>query len=263
MSTNIEPSQAAPLIFTSTEDRDAFNPAPDEACFCGSGKNFRQCCGSGEWERSPPHGLFLFENIIDDQCAREMTEYADQCEGEPLMMIDDTLSTPGNIVKIQDDRRITERVKLGRRYKEFQDMMGGIFIELAERCVGVQLDWYEAPNLMRYRPGGHYTLHADSMHRDEETDTWHKVIDRDLSMLLYLNEGYEGGELSFNTFDYFIRPRAASAALFPSDHRYLHQAHAVKKGVRYAMVSWASVKGVPKISPTPPINAVFVECQPD
>jgi len=262
MPATIESDQAAPLIFKSTEDMDGFNPGPDDTCFCGSGKPFASCCGAPDFVRPPPYGLFMFENFIDSQLAREMTEYADQCDGQPLMMIDETLSTPDKIVKVQDQRRITERVQLGRRNKEFQDMMGEAFIALAERCVGVKLDWYEAPDLMRYREGGHYERHADSQNWDEETKKWHKVIDRDLSMLIYLNDGYEGGELTFNNFDYIIRPRAAAAVLFPSDHRYLHQAHVVTKGVRYAMVSWASVKGVPKITPQPSEKAVFVEYKP-
>lgn len=262
MPVTIETNQAAPLIFASTEDMDGFNPGAGDACFCGSGKTFATCCGAPDFVRPPPYGLFMFENFIDPDLARDMTEYADQCDGQPLMMIDETLSTPDKIVKVQDQRRITERVQLGRRNKEFQDMMGQAFIDLAERCVGVKLDWYEAPDLMRYREGGHYERHADSQNWDAETNKWHKVIDRDLSMLIYLNDGYEGGELTFNNFDYIIRPRAAAAVLFPSDHRYLHQAHVVTKGVRYAMVSWASVKGVPKIATQPSEKAVFVEYKP-
>lgn len=263
MSPVIDANQAAPLIIPSTDDTEDFNPSPDESCFCGSGKTFGTCCGSMEAVREPPYGLFMFEDFIDPEKARELTEYAEQCEGEPLMMIDEKQSTPGNIVKVQDERRITERVKLGERSQEFQDIMGQAFIELAERCVGVKLDWYETPSLMRYRAGGHYARHADSQNWDTETNKWHKVIDRDLSMLIYLNEGYEGGELTFNNFNYIITPWAAAAVLFPSDHRYVHQAHTVTKGVRYAMVSWASVKGVPKIAPKPPENAVFVEYQAD
>lgn len=263
MSSVIETTQAAPLVFTSTEDMDNFCPAADEACFCGSGKTFSTCCASMNEVREPPYGVFMFENFIDQQLARELTEYAEQCDGDPLMMIDEKKSTPDKIVKVKDERRVTERVKLGSRRQEFQDMMGQAFIDLAEKCVGVKLDWYEAPDLMRYREGGHYVRHADSQNWDTETNKWRKVIDRDLSMLIYLNDGYEGGELTFNNFNYIIRPWAAAAVLFPSDHRYLHQAHTVTKGVRYAMVSWASVKGVPKIAQKPPKNAVFVEYEAD
>lgn len=263
MSLGIKTSRRpAPLILTSTEDMADFHPSPGDECFCGSGKTFGACCGATDFVRPPPYGVFMFENFIDPQVAREITEYAEQCEGQPLMVIDDKQSTPDNVVKVLDERRVTERVQLGDRRQEIQDMMGKAFIELAERCYGVQLDWYEAPDLMRYRQGGFYIRHADSQNKNLETNTWHKVIDRDLSMLIYLNDGYEGGELSLYTFNYQIRPRAGAAVLFPSDHRYLHQAEMVKSGVRYALVSWASVKGVPKIAAQPPKCAVPVEYKP-
>ena len=61
-----------------------------------------------------------------------------------------------------------------------------IFIELADRCVGRKLDWFEAPDLMRYHEGGFYIKHADSENMDLKTHMWSKVIDRDLSLLIYL-----------------------------------------------------------------------------
>ena len=263
MSNNIEvPERPAPLIVRSTETVEDFNPKPGDSCFCASGKTFGRCCGATDFVRPPPYGVFLFENFISPELARELTEYAEQCEGERLMVIDDKQSTPDNIVKVEDERRITERVQLGDRRQEIQDMMGKAFIDLAERCYGVKLDWYEAPDLMRYREGGFYIRHADSQNKSEQDNTWHKVIDRDLSMLIYLNDGYEGGELSLYKFNYRIWPRAGAAVLFPSDHRYLHQAEMVKKGVRYALVSWASVQGVPKIASQPPKCAVPVEYKP-
>ena len=259
MSAKMESNPAAPIIITSNDEMEDFNPGKGEPCFCGSGNPFGQCCGATDFVRPPPCGLFMFENFIDPDTAREITAYAEQCEGQPLMMIDDELSTPDKIVRVQDERRITERVQLGKRQQEIQDMMGQAFIDLADRCFGKKLDWYEAPDLMRYREGGYYERHADSQNWNQQTNTWRKVIDRDLSMLIYLNDDYEGGELSFYKLNYQIRPRAGAAVIFPSDHRYLHQAEVLKKGVRYALVSWASVKGIPKIAARPPQCYVPVE----
>jgi predicted 2-oxoglutarate/Fe(II)-dependent dioxygenase YbiX len=94
---------------------------------------------------------------------------------------------------------------------------------------------------------------------DLKSQMWSKVIDRDLSMLIYLNDDYEGGELSFYKLNYQIRPRAGAVVMFPSDHRYLHQAEKVTKGVRYAIVSWASVRGIPKIAEKPPEPAILIK----
>ena len=200
----------------------------------------------------------MFENYLDSDVVNDLVEYADRCDGDPLMVIDDSQSTPNNIVRVRDDRRVTERVILGERRQELIDIVKTSFIDLTQKCTGEQLEWLETPDLMRYREGGYYVRHADSQNQDSATNMWHKVIDRDLSFLIYLNDGSEGGELSFYKLNYQIRPRAGAAVLFPSDQRFLHQAETVKKGVRYAVVSWGALKGMPKVADKPPGSAILL-----
>jgi predicted 2-oxoglutarate/Fe(II)-dependent dioxygenase YbiX len=249
----------APLIIESNEPAPDFHPAAGDACFCGSGKPFGDCCGSTQATRPPPYGLFMFENYIDAELARDLTAFANQRNGRRLMVIDNKESTPDNIVKVEDKRRVAERVDLGERRQEVNNIVKSAFIDLAGKCFSKTLDWFESPELMRYREGGFYLRHADSQNMNLETSAWSKVIDRDLSMVIYLNDGYEGGELSFYRLNYQIRPRAGAVVLFPSDHRFLHQAEPVKKGVRYAIVSWASVKGIAKVAQKPPECAIFID----
>ena len=238
-----------------------FNPNADDSCFCGSGKSFGLCCGSTEFVRPPPFGLFMFENYLDSEIAKDLVAYAEQRPGQPLMVIDNEASIPKLKCHLfrAYERRITERVDLGSRRQEINEMVKNIFIELADRCVGRKLDWFEAPDLMRYHEGGFYIKHADSENMDLKTHMWSKVIDRDLSLLIYLNDDFEGGELSFYNLNYQIRPRAGAVVMFPSDHRFLHQAEKVTKGVRYAIVSWASVRGMRKVASKPPKPAILVE----
>ena len=236
-----------------------FYPKNDDLCYCPSGKLFYECCGSTELVRPPPFGLFMFENYLDSDVVNDLVEYANQCDGDPLKVIDKDKSTPNNIVKTLDTARITERVLLGDRQKELTNLVKTSFLDLTEKCIGQQLEWFEKPNLMRYREGGHYVRHADSQNYDPETNIWNKVIDRDLGILIYLNDDFEGGELSFYKLNYQIRPRAGAAVLFPSDQRFLHQAETVKKGVRYAVVSWGSLKGMPKIADNPPETAILLD----
>lgn len=235
-----------------------FCPASDDPCYCNSNKAFGECCGSTSLKRSPPVGLCMFENYLSNDFTNDLTEYAEKCAGQRLMVIDNKESTPDNIIKVEDQRRIAERVDLGDRKPEILDIVRSTFIELADKCFGQSLDWFESPDLMRYREGGYYVKHADSQNMETETRTWSKVIDRDLSLLIYLNDDFEGGELSFYKLNYQVRPRAGAAVIFPSDHRYLHQAETVNKGVRYAIVSWASVKGIPKVASRPPDSAIIV-----
>ena len=247
-----------PELLRITEPVPDFNPAADELCFCQSGKVFSECCGITRPDRPPPHGVFVFHDFVDRSLVNDLTQFADAREGERLMVIDQKASTPDNIVKVEDDRRIAERVDLGERRVQLNELIRSIYTQLAKECYRQQLEWYELPELMRYHPGGFYIRHADSHNPNPATQTWTKVIDRDLSLLVYLNEDYEGGGLTFTKFNYHLQPKAGTVVIFPSDHRYIHTAEIVTKGTRYAVVSWAAVKDFPKISQKPPECAIRV-----
>lgn len=247
------------LLLSETGAMDDFYLGDDDPCFCLSGHAFAACCGAKQAERAPPYGIFVFENYLSDNLARDLTDFASQRAGERLMVIDQKISTAANIVKVEDPRRIAQRVDIGPRRPEITELVRSAFIGLARRCAGATLDWFEAPDLMRYTTGGRYVKHADSQNMNPATGKWSKVIDRDLSLLIYLNEDYDGGALVFEKFNFRLRPRAGMAVLFPSDSRYMHAAETVTQGVRYALVSWASVRGVPKIAATPPEPALLID----
>lgn len=75
------------------------------------------------------------------------------------------------------------------------------------------------------------------------------AVDRDISLLLCLNDEYEGGELHFKRLSWTLRPRAGMLVRFPSDVRYEHMAKLVTKGYRYTIVSWAAATGVERVQP--------------
>lgn len=50
------------------------------------------------------------------------------------------------------------------------------------------------------------------------------------SLVCYLNDDYEGGEIYFKNQDIKIKPKAGSLVFFPSTHPYLHESLPVTKG---------------------------------
>jgi len=86
----------------------------------------------------------------------------------------------------------------------------------------------ESYGLLRYRPNEKYNLHYDG-----GTET-----SRAVSVLIYLNDDYEGGELEFPNFDIKIKPKAGTLVLFPSNYAYAHIAHPVKNGTKYVIATW-------------------------
>lgn len=66
-------------------------------------------------------------------------------------------------------------------------------------------------------------------HVDNYNDDPNKTI----SVVLYLNDNYEGGELNFPEQDICIKPEAGSLVIFPSIRPYYHESKTIISGVKY------------------------------
>lgn len=88
-------------------------------------------------------------------------------------------------------------------------------------------------SILRYENSDHYKFHIDSG----------KDINRTLSMILMVNDDYEGGDLLFkdilNNKEIIIPKKAGNLIVWPSNFLFPHCVTPVTKGVRYSVVSWA------------------------
>jgi len=243
--------------------RDPFPPARSERCFCGSGNRFKHCCGRGDAERPPPWGVIELDGFLDATTCRELVEFAAERPAERLKVVDWENSDADHVAYMLDERRVTERVDMGPREAEMHALFASIYRDTIAPRVGHAFAWFEAPQVLKYRPGGFYQAHADADSYEVETGRWHHDLDRDISVLLYLNDEFSGGELVFEYFGYRIRPRPGLLVWFPSDARYYHGAEAVTAGTRYAIVSWAAYADTEKRRNAPPERAVMLEASPD
>lgn len=82
--------------------------------------------------------------------------------------------------------------------------------------------------LLKYEKGQKYPKHYDS----------NTTIGRHVSILLYINDDYEGGELVFNMQNVYIKPKAGMMLVFPSNFAYQHEALEVTKGTKYVLATW-------------------------
>lgn len=81
----------------------------------------------------------------------------------------------------------------------------------------------------RYLPGQRFAPHYDGAF--ERSD-----IERSLlTYIVYLNEGFEGGETGFLDYDVTAIPRTGSALLF--QHHMLHEGVSVRAGTKYVLRS--------------------------
>lgn len=126
---------------------------------------------------------------------------------------------------------------LGPRNEEnaaLYDMHNQIF-QSVRQCVddygaywGVGIRSYEAFNFVKYEGAGtHFKIHAD--HGPTYVTT--------VSIVVYLNDDYEGGEIWFPRFDNLkIKPKTGDIVVFPSNYIYEHASEDMVSGTKYSVV---------------------------
>lgn len=82
--------------------------------------------------------------------------------------------------------------------------------------------------LVRYRPGGHYLDHRDTPAIG--------ATPRVLSLVWYLNDGFQGGETRFVNPDIIVSPVNGVAIAFSPV--LMHRSEPIVAGVKYAVVAW-------------------------
>jgi predicted 2-oxoglutarate/Fe(II)-dependent dioxygenase YbiX len=87
-------------------------------------------------------------------------------------------------------------------------------------------------DLLKYSVGGKYEIHTDHFTNSP----------RHLSVIINLNDDYEGGDLIFT--DQKLKEikrfklNTGSAVFFPSNFMYPHSIQPITKGTRYSIVAW-------------------------
>lgn len=82
--------------------------------------------------------------------------------------------------------------------------------------------------LLKYTPGGEYTMHIDASIR----------MHRTLTAILLLNDNFTGGELAFPISGLEVKLKPGEIIIFPSNFVFIHTVYPVKSGIRYAVVTW-------------------------
>jgi hypothetical protein len=90
-----------------------------------------------------------------------------------------------------------------------------------------KMDFMEAINFVRYKPGQHFEVHSD--HGFSYTCT--------VSSVAYFNDDYEGGELWFPYLNIAFKAQKGDIVLFPSTYIYSHASLKVTSGVKYSAVT--------------------------
>lgn len=195
----------------------------------------------------PKKFVEMIESTENEDWGKSITKWNEwtACSGEMYIY-----GSQKTVFPSDEEKAIqSEENKAGYIYNTIMNLFNEICIDYAEAHGD-----YEKPigfplfDIKKYQPGTYMGAHFDQ----QEGDTRLKY-----SLVFYLNDDYEGGEISFTIEspdapildgkpeeDYDlakdkgrvsigIKPEAGSVIIFPSSPPYHHTAHLVKSGSKY------------------------------
>lgn len=145
---------------------------------------------------------------------------------------------------------------------QLNQMMADLVINRIEPFYRMKVECIERPVLLMYHPGGKYEAHLDGEQNTRQPDgsyVWKRLLARDISIILYLNDKFTGGQLSFPKINFKIQPKAGLLVAFPSGRPYLHKAETVESGERLAIVTWATCLSRGPMRQDAPASTVYMK----
>lgn len=182
--------------------------------------------------KNPYEYVKILPNIIPDEHLNILTKHALEGKG------DTSQATVGaDSDKIDLEYRNTLWIPIPDDMRaNLHNAIAGIYESSLINVYEQNIVNLEPVQMLYYPIGGKYDQHNDS--EEFIDDKLVKTINRDVSVICYLNDDYEGGELEFIFLGLKIKPKKGTIIAFPSYFEFTHRVHPVTKGDRFSLVTW-------------------------
>ena len=192
------------------------------------------------------HDLIQIIEILSSEVVKKLNEYIDTLtfqpntvfgEGEKATARTEVRSSTGCI--LSEDETFTKNLhlKMNAALEEYKDRVSKINVTFEHFPVPGGYDtnsWREAIQILDYREGQKYNMHHDT------ADLRRQEYYRTISIILYLNNDFEGGNTVFSHKKY--KPLPGQALIFPSNWCYPHAGEPVTSGKKRVAVTWYYVE---------------------
>ena len=180
--------------------------------------------------------ILLVEHLLEPSLCAHVIQVAECCQ----------FSAPGNPVNVFDtevrdasilplDRggnlAVSTNQLLLKQIKAIQDLLA--------KHYGVNFAHTEMCSILRYLPGQRYKRHVDNLLLPSRfVEVANDIPTRDVSIVGFLNQDFEGGELLFDRQNVKVTPQLGSAIVFPAYYTHPYQDLPVLRGKKYSFTSW-------------------------
>lgn len=112
-------------------------------------------------------------------------------------------------------------------YQLLDNTLGNVVLGYAKEN-NISISMLEGYHIARYSEGQFFKNHADST----------EEFPRKISVVVYLNDNYDGGNITFTKLGLTFKPKASTAFIFPSTDEFSHFAEPVVSGIKYVVVGF-------------------------
>lgn len=177
--------------------------------------------------------LCIKPDFVPEQIIRTLLSSKSDDYSKALVGYDDSQS--------QSDHRQTKWLTLPPQvHSVLYQSIHQIYDEHLKPIYDKSMKHVEPPQFLRYDVSEHYDVHNDS--ESYVDGRLARVVERDVSILMYLNDDYDGGQIEFTKLGLTLKPKAGMLLAFPSYLEFEHKVHPVTRGVRYNIVSWVATQ---------------------
>lgn len=177
--------------------------------------------------------IVVLENRIPDLYCKSLIEYVEHIN--KFERQGTTLDTEN----VKDDARVVSGYSLKQDkitdiifHRHTNEIIKKNYINYKFKFPQIHTAKLKSVDVLKYDVGGKYDMHVDHEF----------TIERTLSVILNLNEDYEGGDFIF----YYqngkemkrVKTKKGTVIMFPSNFLYPHSVSPITKGTRYSVVSW-------------------------
>jgi len=178
---------------------------------------------------SYPEELLKFIHLVDadERSHQAITKWEDWTASNDASLIygNNKNILTENVLNKTDDEKLNQKILYIKNSFEMAAQMS-FEMYLASHQLdknSYSLKMQSIP-LRRWAKGSAMGPHCDSY--DGDTDLA-------FSMITYINDEYEGGEINFPNHNILLKPAPGSLVIFPSQEPYLHEVKEVISGERY------------------------------
>ncbi|MEO1131537.1 MAG: 2OG-Fe(II) oxygenase [Cyanobacteria bacterium J06639_1] len=180
--------------------------------------------------------IFIIENLLSESLCQHVIEISEHFGMRSAGVGVDTIAKPirsNDLLYLGDPDPLLESTS--------QLLLGAIntIQDLLFEHYGIRFPNSEACSILRYREGEFYKRHVDNLllsSRQEEVQRG--VPTRDVSIVGYLNQDFEGGETYFDRQNLKVKPQTGSVLVFPAFYTYPHQSLSVTRGIKFSFATW-------------------------